>query len=368
MNLTNSSNENHSLLLTFAHRGEARAFLQEFKGQQVFPDFYQLNTPYEGLSVYLLLTGEGFNDSMATLSFALGRYPEISEVINYGVCGLLRRDCGLEVNDLVEVSTVYADAPYGEDKAMAFKSFTLKRERVPNRDLVSTHERVLSREKADYLDNFAPLVDRELWAQAYCAQKLGVKLSSFKVISDYADGEICQQVKEEAALWSDQMLRHFRESCDSPNLEYGQSSPSYLEVFLEGSKDFHITLSQERALERILQAHHIKGNDFSELKEKMNYQELLSEKKRPKDKTKDLILHLTNALNPLEAKLRRQLGTLTYGLEKLGAQVKHDQDLDKEKLHLSITLQGQEDFHRLAQALENFPYENWSKVLRGEDV
>ncbi len=369
MNLTNDTDKNHCLLLCFAHRAEARAFLQEFKNKLLFDNFYKLSTQYQGLELYLLITGEGLNDSMTSLSFILGRHPEINEIINYGVCGLLRKDTAVKKDDLVAVATVYADsASEGPKKhKMSFKSFTLESKSEKALDLVTTTERVLDRDKADFLDNFAPLVDRELWAQAFCAHKLGVKLSSYKVISDYADGEICQQVKDDAPQWSDTLLRHFINFCNSPKVEKSSQS-SYLDLFLQESEGFHITLSQERALERILQAHHIKGNDFSDLKDKINFEDLTTQKKRPKDKTKDLITLLTNSLNPLEVKLRRQLGNITFGLEKLGVQVKHDQDLDKEKLHLNTTLQTKEDFQRLAMALEKFPFEDWSRVLRGEDV
>jgi len=369
MNLTNHSHEAHGLLLTFAHRGEARAFLQEFKTTQLLSGLYLLDTPYSGLNVFLLISGEGFEDSLTSLAFVLGKYPEIKEIINYGVCGLLRKNSSLEISDLVAIRTVYADSPNCENDKMSFKSFTLESKGENALDVVSTHERILSDKQASFLDSFAPLVDRELWAQAFAAQKLGIKLSSFKVISDYADGKICQQVKEEAPLWSDKLLRHFIKYCESP-AKTQESEQSFIEEFLKNSQAFHITLSQERALEHILQAHHIKGNTFSDLKEKIGFSKLELEKKRPKDKTKDLIAHLSEALNPLETKIKRELAQFTYGLEKLGAQVKHDQDLDKARLHLSITLQTQDDFKRVAQALESFPFEDWSKVLRGgyEDV
>lgn len=367
MTLTNHSTETHGLLLTFAHRGEARAFLHEFKTTLLFENLYQLDTPYSGLKVFLLITGEGFDNSMSSLSFVLGKYPEIKEVINYGVCGLLCKDAVSKISELVSIATVYADSSSRENDKMSFKSFTLHCKSNEAMDLVTTHERILDRDKANFLDNFAPLVDRELWAQAFAAHKVAVKISSFKVISDYADGEICQQVKVDAPVWSDKLLRHFISFCESPNHE-DKKGPSFLDRFLLESNAFHITLSQERVLERILQAHHIKGNAFDDLKEDIGFRELELEKKRPKDRTKALISFLSDALNPMEAKLKRELELITYGLEKQGVQVKHDQDLEKVLLHISTTLESHEDFKRLALALENFPFKQWSAVLRGENV
>ncbi len=358
--------EYESLLLTFAHRGEAKAFLQEYKHTAQEDNFYELQTGFEGLKVYLLITGEGFEEAMSSLSYILGRSPEIKRVINYGVCGLLRKELALKINDLVAIKSVYADSY--QNKQMTFKSFQLSSHADKYFDLVSTHERILDPKKADHLDNFAPLVDRELWSLAYTCQKRNVELESYKIISDYADGEICQQVKEEAEIWSDLLLRHFFQLCDTPSISV--ENPSYLDQFLndEERDSFHITLSQERALERILQAHFIKGNNFQELKESIELNSTIEEKKRPKDKTKDILQKLTESLNPMEVRLKKNLKMVTFQLEKLGAQVKHDQDFDKEKLHLSTTLQSQEDFERLANALKDFPFEKWSSLLRGEDV
>lgn len=360
------------LLLSFAHRGEARAFLQEYKAHQLQTDFYELDTPFESLDVFLLITGEGYEDSMTNLSYILGKYPQINKMINYGVCGLLRKDLFLEINDLVGIRTVYADNAHQESKKMSFKSFTLDSAHSTEAfDIVTTRERILSREKADYLDNFSALVDRELWAQAFVANRWDIPLSSYKVISDYADGEICEQVKESSPLWSDQLLRHFIENQESPKQRKIREEALFQinAFFNEGDKEFfHITLSQERSLQRLLQAHHIKGHEFEELKEKIYFSQLLEKKMRPKDRTKELVISLSETLNPMELRLKNQLKTLTYPIEKLSAQVKHDQDYDKEKLHLSMTLQSAEDFQRLGEALQRFPYKKWTSILRGEDV
>jgi len=360
------------LLLSFAHRGEARAFFQEYKAHQLQSDFYKLDTPFESLDIYLLITGEGHEDSMTNLSYVLGKYPQINKMINYGVCGLLRKDLPLEINDLVAIRTVYADSAHQESKKMAFKSFTLdSADSSKAYDIVTTRERILSREKADYLDNFSALVDRELWAQAFVANRWDIPLSSYKVISDYADGEICEQVKESSPLWSDQLLRHFIENQESPKQRKTREQGHFqINAFLtlEDKKLFHITLSQERSLQRLLQAHHIKGHDFLQLKEEIDFSQLLQKKMRPKDRTKELIITLSETLNPMELRLKNQLKMLTYTLEKLSAQVKHDQDYDKEKLHLSMTFQSADDFQRLGEALQQFPYAKWSSILRGEDV
>jgi hypothetical protein len=355
--------ENHTILLTFAHRAEARAFLQEFNPELKEDGLYELKTPYSGLKTLLLITGEGAEESMSNLAYILGRYPKIDSIINYGVCGLLRTDSSFQVNELYEVRTVYADTlnPYPK-----FKSFTLS-SNPKALELITTSERVLDREKADRLDQFAPLVDRELWSLAYCAQKRNIPLSSFKVISDHADGEICQQVKEDSPFWSDCLLRHFIKYCESPSPEREETINLFKDFIAEAEVYFHITLSQERSLERLIHALTLKGYEFEFMKDQVKFDDLILEKIRPKEKTKKLILGLTELLNPLDIKIKKKLKAVTLPLEKLQVQVKHEPDYDKERLHLSTSLSTEEDFQNLGHALLNCPFARWTSILRGED-
>ena len=364
-----------------AHRGEARAFFSEYKSEVVEENFYKLSTPFTDLEVYLYLTGEGIEDSLCGLSYILGKYHFLKNVLNLGICGLLRKDGPWEINDRVEIKTVYADATESLNSnhreasssgRVNFKSFPLRSQKqYETYDLITTHQRVLNRDQADFLDNFAPLVDRELWAQAYVCHKFDIPLSSIKVISDYADGEICEQVKEESIIWSDLLLRSFIEIFENPTHEESKikDDSQILHQFLD--KDiqfFHLTLSQERNLRRLLHSLQIKGADFTELKRRINWSELTQLKLRPKDRTKELILLLTEQLNPMDARLRDKLKSLTYPLEKRGAKIKHDQDYEKDRIHLSVTLQRKDDFEFLADALKRFPVEKWKSLIRGEDV
>lgn len=364
-----------------AHRGEARAFFSEYKSEVVEENFYKLSTPFTDLEVYLYLTGEGIEDSLCGLSYILGKYHFLKNVLNLGICGLLRKDGPWEINDRVEIKTVYADATESLNSKhreasssgrVNFKSFPLRSQKqYETYDLITTHQRVLSRDQADFLDNFAPLVDRELWAQAYACHKFDIPLSSIKVISDYADGEICEQVKEESIIWSDLLLRSFIEIFENPTHEESKIKDDNQNLHQFLGKDiqfFHLTLSQERNLRRLLHSLQIKGADFTELKRRINWSELTQLKLRPKDKTKELILLLTEQLNPMDARLRDKLKTLTYPLEKRGAKIKHDQDYEKDRIHLSVTLQRKDDFEFLADALKRFPVEKWKSLIRGEDV
>jgi hypothetical protein len=77
------------ILLTFAHYGEAGAFIRE-KGFQPL-DFCD-NGLYESSNTLLLLTGEGISSTMERLSAVCREFKHhISEVINLGIAGSLSK-------------------------------------------------------------------------------------------------------------------------------------------------------------------------------------------------------------------------------------------------------------------------------------
>lgn len=278
------------------------------------------------------------------------------EVHNFGVCGYLQSfPSKFERGQVLSVKTIYAQKNHEE---MEFKSFSSQK--IGEADLISTSDRILSTDAADYLSNFAPLVDREAWAMAYTCHKQNIPFTCTKVISDFADGEICARVKEESEQWSEALLRHFL------TLEASESIDSH--SFKDQLKDLHITISQERSLNNLFKALEIKGFSLTEVLNQCDYKDLLSLEVRPKEKTKELIKRMGDLLNPLEKQLRERLNEVTSPLQRAGFKVRYDQGHENDVIHLTTSLEQSCNINQLISGLEEFEYLKFKEILRGKDV
>ena len=86
------------ILLTFAHRPEAKAFLSHFKSLRSHPKHKNLYVSQDE-KIALLITAEGILTSSNSLSFSLGLIPKVDLIINLGVAGSLNPD--LRVGDII---------------------------------------------------------------------------------------------------------------------------------------------------------------------------------------------------------------------------------------------------------------------------
>jgi len=366
-----TSPERKHIILAFAHRGEAKCFLNEldFKPINALSDSYLLDSENERLS--LVITGEGKENAMIHLSYTLAilkeRFPKDHFLVhNLGVCGHLQDSpIKFELGEIVNVRTVYAQKNNNE---MEFKSFSTvpngnnnnKKDSKNQSDLISTSERILSPDSSHHLSNFAPLVDREAWAMAYACHKQDTPFMCTKIISDFADGEVCVRVKEKSEEWSDELLRFF--------LNQEKQISSALPTNKEILTDLHITISQERSLNNLMRALEIKGHSLEQILEKCNYSQLLAEEIRPKEKTKELLKRMADLLNPLEKELRDQLEEATGCLQKVGFKVRFDQGHENDVVHLTTSLENHENINNLIAGLESFDYLKFKEILRGRDV
>mgnify|MGYP006085589843 CR=1 FL=1 len=336
-------------LLVFAHRGEAKSFLSagNFKPVTEYAERQDLligelcNSP-----TYLLICGEGIHSAMSTLSLSLGLLNGVvRNVINYGVCGALRK--GPEIGNLYEVKTCY-----GQEE---FKSFTHSDAGL---DLVTAKQRVLEPVLRDRLDNFAPLVDREAWGLSFSCQQSKVPLRIFKVVSDYAgDQEICEMVKENTPLWSDQMLTHYL----SQGLSVKESNESSLPF---DNTLFHITTSQQRILSNLVRSLELKGHDISNI----DTANIIKQKIRAKEKTKLLIERLNEIQNPLDHKLQQDLSELATPFRHQGINIRFDNDLEDQELHLSFSVKNQKHMIEITKSLSNFDYQKLHNILDGKTI
>lgn len=334
-------------LLIFAHRGEAKAFFSQFQ-EKAMPFMDGL---YESDEHYLLITGEGPWKAGPKLGLVLGQLGEkVEEVVNLGIAGALR--ASIEVDQVYPIRTVYLE----QNQDMQFASHTLGHEGV---DLITCHTRVLEEKLANHLDNFAPVVDRELWALAQVCDNSGHSLSSYKLISDkVGDKEICQRVKELSDRYSNQLLDFYMsQEWQRPGEEEGSS--------WEG---FYFTTSLKNQREKLLQSLSVKFGNLEEALEKLAPNELLTLEETPKRKAILLIEKMRSLLNPVQIEMQRSLEELGSELTRAGAQIKFPQDFERPQFHLSAHINKHEDLVALIKAMEEFNYPRLVDLIEGKDL
>lgn len=358
-------------ILCFAHRGEAKAFLAElpFRPYQGVEDTYQYIQD-ETLHT-LTITGEGPDRALSKLSFVLGHllalHPEKNfGVFNLGVAGLLRRNENLEIGKAYIVRTTYGADTEGRPLFKSFSGNLIQRSENPLVDCITSSKRILENENAENLSHFASLVDREAHSIGTVCDQIQIPFAVIKVISDEARGEICLQVKDEAPLWSDLLLKKYLEVFSQTKLPY--SSDLIKDDAWDLMKDLHVTVSQERLLGNFLKACELKGIQQTDALNKAGLPSLLKEDIRPKDKTKKLLEALAEVINPLDSQLKEKLKELISPLEENGFKVRFEQGYEDDTLHLTTSLQHPENINRLIQGLESFDYLKLKSLFRGEDV
>lgn len=352
-------------ILCFAHRGEAKAFLSELP----FKPHKDLNSDLQGTysledqgrKLTLIITGEGKERAMInltkTLSFLRAKNPTDNyAVINLGVCGLLRVG-EFQIGDAHLIRTVYSEA---SSQKMEFKSYSQNLfDSTDSIDCVTTQERILDDQRATQLSHFAPLVDKEAHAFAMVCDQLQTPFAAIKVISDEARGEICSQVKEEANIWSDTLLKKYHQLYPLTSLPSPQE-----EITIDG---LHITVSQQRVLKNLLNACEKKGYSKEDAFKKAKLSLVLESEIRPKDRTKAFLENLSQILNPLNHSFKEKLNQIVSPLENAGFKVKFDQNFEDDTLHLSADLQSQKQINDYIQALEEFDYLKVKSLFSGEE-
>lgn len=333
-------------LLIFAHRGEAKAFFSMFSLKAI--------SSLEGLYVcddyFLLLTGEGPWKAGPKVALALGQFSEkISEVINLGIAGSLRKD--IEVNKIYPIRTVFLE----QNSEMQFASHSLDEKGV---DLVTCHNRVLSPELANYLDDFAPTVDRELWSIAQVCSITNHPLSAYKLISDMVgDTEICQRVKDDSERFSKELLDFY--------LEIKKDNQAEVED-TEIWEGLYFTTSLKNQREKLFHSLSIKLGSKGSALESLDIPSLLEIEETPKKKAIMLIERMRSLLNPVQKELQESLEELGYGLTSAGAIVKFPKDFERAQFHISAHVGKAEDLVALIKSMEEFNYPRFVEIIEGK--
>lgn len=342
-------------LLTFAHRGEAQAFLSSTQYRQV--DFF-----FDGLlkseDSYLLITGEGPQAATEKTICVLSQFSsEIDEVINLGVAGSLNSK--IKKHDLIWIRTAYAK----HAEKLEFKSFSSPSSKA-NHDCITSFTRVLDSNEKKELSLFADLVDRELWAVASAAHLFKKAFRSLKIISDDMDSsenDICKLVKEEASVFSEKLFLEFNQSdSKTPHL-----SPTPRNDFLT-DKSFYFTVSQQRILSSTVKSLSLKGVSPDSLYQDHYILSLKEEEMLPKERSKLLLQYLSEKLNPISLTIRKNIEEALAPLKEAHIQVNYDNDFEEEWLNLSTRIQSTRDLEKVKNALKIFSYEDFKKILDGQ--
>jgi len=330
-------------LLTFAHRPEADAFLRHFE----LVKHHGFDWLYSNDKIVLAITGEGIQEALSRTAITLGLFPKTSRVINLGVAGAL--------NDKIEVGKIYSiRSIFACDDRPHFKSFQSDGEI----DLVTSGSRVLTTAPLAKLKAMGQIVDREVWGVAFAAKEAGVKLSSYKYISDKAGTiEACEPVKAMAAIASENLLEHYL--C----LNFDQIQEDTYN--LEG---FHFTFTQQQELKKLLHLLSIKfDNEKESWLKSEKVQDLLEQKITPKERSKELIAYLRENLDQFASKKREQLNNIFSSLKRAQVEVQEIGKAETSDLKITFSFSDQKGLEQKIQTVSNFNFERYYRFWRGEE-
>lgn len=322
-------------LLTFAHRGEAKAFL---KNNQFSPVPFLFDGLYKNEQRFLLIHGEGPQITSEKLAVVCGAFRDkIHAVINLGVCGSLREK-SFKMGEVYPIRTCYRE---GE-----FKSFS-----TPSKtgvDIISSKERVIDQDYAKNLSFFAPLVDREAWAVGSVCHLLNLPFYSFKLISDYSDNEdICQLVSSKSEEISQSLYNYFLQvKIEDSNLTE------------EVKNDLWATTSQRRLFNSLSKKMELKGIKY-------DTSVLDSGNLTPKKRMSKILEEMEKNLFPFEADLKDKLEKLTQCLRDSKIDVKFSKDFEDSSLLLTFKIQNQKELEKAVTTLNSFHYQNIKDLLDG---
>lgn len=334
-------------LLCFAHHGEAQAFLSHF-------DFKPMKFFFDGLfesdSYFLLLTQEGEQNTTERVTSVISYlHPHIHRVYNIGIAGSL--NLKLRIGEIHKIRTSYAF----QDSEPKFRSFTLAEEKLPN--CISSDRRVINKELAEKLSCFADVVDRELWAVASSCQLLKKPLSSIKLISDSPliqnSFEICEPVRENAQVFSAQLLQYFlSEQKSKPEEIQPAENPIFQDV------SFHFTASMKHQYLELI----------SRLESEPQLDEYRKLKVPAKIRTQKLLNEMRGQLNPLQKKIQEQTEDMKTQMNKKQIQIKFSEHFETDEVQFHFSAKDQNELETKIKSLSQFSFENIHNILTGKDL
>ncbi|MFK8137541.1 MAG: hypothetical protein AB8E15_04185 [Bdellovibrionales bacterium] len=342
-----------STLFVIAHQGEAQVFIKRL--QLVRSGDTQDLFSNQDKSIYLLLCGEGEAEAMTKTSFYLGKLPEIKKVINTGIAGSLSKKHG--VGEILKIRSSYSQL---DDRSPKFHSFSSKEGGTA--DCISSLQRVITKNSADSLELFASVVDRELWGIAKACKLAKVPWISIKLISDLAGQNTdCFDLKNRAQEFSQKLYDYYHSEFEiNENIDVASFEEEVIQL-----PEFHFTAVQradwKKLTNLLLRKSRSKNKLLKELVDNFKNQE-----KRPKDRTRDLLLALRSEVNPYTEKISQDIKAMSKNRNFELVEVFIDPSLEDESVQIKVKLKNKEDISTLTEDLKKIPFATLEKVFAGE--
>ncbi len=356
---------NKKNLLVFAHRGEAQAFIDDFR---FLPVNFFFNGLFKNETDYLLLCGEGPQSAGEKTTAVLAVFHlEIDRVVNLGIAGSLTPK--LKTGDLAWIRSSYAQ----NAERCEFKSWTMKDN--DGIDCITAFSRITAKDQKQQLSAFADLVDRELWSIASAAHLFKRECLALKLVSDdfenkdkNKDEVSCELIKSEAPKLSQALLLAFK----SKKLIISIAKPTGHKIKLEEwtiDKDkFYFTVTQERMLCELINGLTLKGLISGQAELDLIMKNIIESNpdKVAKDMTKELIIFLSERLNPLKKRIKEKINLALKPLLDAGIQTAYDPELESSEVTITHRIKSAKDQKRMLMALENFNYQKIKDVFEGK--
>lgn len=350
-------------LLVFAHRGEAKAFINELS----FKPFHnQLKIDlYVNENCYLLITGEGHSNASENLSLTVGLLNEkLENIYNFGVCGSF--DTKISKGEILRVRTIYRES----NGKIEFKSYTTAFDN-PQYDLITTDERKLNQYSSDLLDTYAPLVDRESWSLASVCKRVKIPFYAVKIVSDHIgkDVNVCEFVKENSLLWSESLLNWYQshQASSLPSVQFDHEEE--INSFIDNIKEnFHFTLAMKRSLKSLVEIAKRQDIDILNTLKEHSLDKLISLEQKPKDKAKLLIDLAWETLHPLEKKIKDQLNQIELSHSHFGLNLKFPPTLDASHFSIHANISSKEQLYEIIKELKKIDFDKINDIELGKKL
>lgn len=356
-------------LLHFAHRPEAKAFLEN-------SDFALINEAKldlfysQNLNCALLISGEGHLKALETclqsISFFNYHWKKpITEIWNLGICGALNQK--LQKNEIVQPHfSLFINAL----QSPVFQTYETHNEANALTCLTSEN-RIQSNDIAEQLKVYGDIVDRELWGVLRAASLSHLPVHSVKIVSDNARAVQCELIRDEAYAFSSLLKNWYDQNIQ---LENSAHNILAIENFLQKANIYqhpllHFSQAQKHQIKKLY--HGLKIQDEKQEADFLTSPkilEILQQEWTPKKKATEIISLMQAMLNPFMASWHHDLQKLTKPLRQENIQFHIDPKLESTQTTFSFECKDQSDLKNKVKALTDFSYHDFEQLMLGLEL
>jgi len=371
-------------LFIFAHRGEAKEFLEDFKplSHETHESKNKRNPTSQLLERlwmhklnpqhYTLICGEGVFDALqwttAALTYFYHQYDLPITVINCGLAGALSPKH--EVGTWVFVNrATYCQ----EDLNWQFATFTSQASKLEENlnipvksNIVSFSKRVFDQKLKHFLSTQAEIVDRELWGIAKACQPFQVPWASLKLISDNwsdYDQDLCRNIKSNWKTWSEKIQQQLEQLLQ--NTSHSNQHHTWSHYF---ENQFYFTYSMQQQLSKwrsYFESDQSYQSFIIQLKEKI----LLTHKEySPKEKGRLALKMIEEVSTPDLTKIKKNLRKILEPFEDQKLKIHPDATFETSKLVFELQTSSQEELEKYLKRLSTWSFQNYQDFIEGKNL